>query len=192
MGTAHKIFVFHETDIENSTQNDRLSMRKCCKMQMPYRWWLFSEFRQKVANRPPPNRGRWSFKASPGPWGPGLCRDCHTIARLAGAGTWRGLYRECVPGRPGLRATLAGTKAGMSHRQNVLSRLCPRYSRDPRGWEYSWYVHYIHEYNQKGLLLSLKMLQRQFWASSSPGNRYDSTSYHCEYLDRVLAYDSLW
>ena len=109
---------------------------------MPYRWWLFSEFRHKVANRPPPKLGEVEFfNASPGPWGPGLCRDCHTIAQLAGAGTWRGLYRNCVPGRPGLRATLAGTKAGMSHQQNVHSRLCPRYSRDPRGREYSWYVH---------------------------------------------------
>ena len=81
------------------------------------------------------------YNASPGPWGPGLCGDCHTIARLAGAGTWRGLYRKCVPGRPGLWATLAGTKAGMSHWQNVHSRLCPRYSRDPQGREYSWYVH---------------------------------------------------
>ena len=81
------------------------------------------------------------YNASPGPWGPGLCGDCHTIAWLAGAGTWWELYRKCVPGRPGLWATLAGTKAGMSRRQNVHSRLCPRYSRDPQGREYSWYVH---------------------------------------------------
>ena len=136
MGTAHKIFVFHETDIENSTQNDRLSMQKCCKC--PIDDGCFQNFVTKLQTVLPPNRGRWSFfNASPSPWGPGLCRDCHTIAQLAGAGTWRGLYRKCVPGRPGLRATLAGTKAGMSHQQNVHSRLCPRYSRDPRGREYS-------------------------------------------------------